>query len=373
MSNRMLEMQKMKKIVLYSNKHRMDDNRIIELEASLFVKAGYETVAYGKTEGLVSTYNDIKVHTCKEKTNDCLKQCVKEDADLYIFHDPGLLNCAVKLHKKGKKVLFDAHENYEEKLKTRIVAKFPFLKIIRNNIAKSWWIYEKKCIHTLDGAICADRSVQEKYGGKTYLLPNMPRKEFYENLPQRTIDDSVFRLVYVGTLTWDRGIIETINAMKYCKHQNIEFHIIGDTKDEKLKDTIKNANNTIWHGRVAWLELKDYLVNSDLGIILLQPTEAYMYYPGENIVKLWEYMSIGLPVLLSNFPKLEHLNNELKFGKTVQPDNLHKIANSIDWLIDHPKERKAMGENGRKCVMEHYNAEHYAQGLLEFIKNDIKI
>ncbi len=363
----------MKKIVLYSNRHRVDDNRVVELEASAFANAGYETVVYGRTDGVKASYPGIKTCKCEEKTKDCLAQCLKENADYYIFHDPGLLRCAVKLHNKGKATLFDSHENYEEKLKTRLVDRFPFVKPVRNYLVKFWWLYEKHCIRKLSGNICADRTVQKKYGGKTYLLPNMPSKRFFEDLPERNADGSVFRVIYVGTLTWDRGIVETIKAIQLCKHQDVEFHVIGDTQDEKLKDYIRNAKRTVWHGRVPWIHLKEHLVNADAGIVLLQPTEAYQYYPGENIVKLWEYMSIGLPVLISDFPALVDLNNELHFGMNVQPDNPQKIADAIDWLIDHPEERKTMGANGRVCVQKQYNAEHYTEGLLKFIEYDIKV
>ena len=359
------------KIVLYSNKHRVDDNRIVELEAKAFVHAGFETVVYGRIQGVDTKCEDKKLKACKKRNKDCLKQCVEEAGDIYIFHDPGLLKCAVRLKRKGYTVLFDSHENYEEKIKTRFADKYPFLKVLRKMVAKAWWIYEKRCIQALDGTICADRTVKVKYGGKCFLLPNMPSKEFYENLPERTADETKTRLIYVGTLTWDRGIVETIKSLELCKHQNIEFHVIGDTTDEKLKEYIRHANKTIWHGRVQWNRLKEYLVNTDIGTILLQPTEAYTYYPGENIVKLWEYMSIGVPVLLSDFPGLIELNNKLQFGKTVKSDDLQEIASAIDWLIDHPQERKAMGENGRACVLNKYNAENYTKDLLRFIEHEI--
>lgn len=358
----------MSKIVLYSNKHRVDDNRIVELEACAFNAAGFETVVYGKTKNVNADYPGIHLYECKKRSKDCYDQCIKEEADVYIFHDPGLLQCAVKLHHKGKTVMFDAHENYEEKLKSRIPDKYPIIKPFRRILAKIWWMYEKQCINTLDGKLCADRTVMEKYGRNTYLLPNMPSIRFYDNLPERTSDIDTFRLIYVGTLTWDRGIVETIKAIGLCKHQNVEFHVVGETEDEGLKRTIQNAGNTIWHGRIPWMELKNYLVNMDLGIVLLQPKEAFLYYPGENIVKLWEYMSVGLPVLLSDFPGLVELNQKLGFGMTVQPDDPQKIANAIDWLMEHPEARRTMGEQGREWVLKQYNAEHYIQGLLRFVE-----
>ena len=54
------------------------------------------------------------------------------------------VNLAAALAEEGKKVLFDAHENYEEKLKTRIPDKYPILKPFRKILVKqqffSWYV-----------------------------------------------------------------------------------------------------------------------------------------------------------------------------------------------------------------------------------------
>ena len=41
------------------------------------------------------------------------KKCMELDADIYQFHDSDLLSLALFMKKKGKKVIFDAHEDYE--------------------------------------------------------------------------------------------------------------------------------------------------------------------------------------------------------------------------------------------------------------------
>lgn len=359
----------MAKIIIFSNKHRADDNRLVELEAKPLAEEGHSVVLYGNTNGIETTDTVYDVKHGADHNSECVKQCLAEDGDLYIFQDPGLLSCAVKIQKKGKKVIFDSHENYEEKIKTRLPNKLPVLKPFRKIIGRVWWYYERHCVKQLSARICADRTVQAKYGDKTFLLPNMPSKEFFNDLPERTAVSENHSIIYVGTITWDRGIIEAAEAIQICKHTNVKFQIIGDTKDEKLKSKIQSYPNIIWNGRVEWRRLKDYLVNADIGIILLQPTEAYYYYPGENIVKLWEYMSVGLPVLLSDFPALKKLNEELKFGITVKPNDVQEIANKIDWMLDNPEAIKQMGENGKKLVREKYNAEKYTVELLEFINN----
>ena len=158
----------MSKIVIYSNKHRADDNRLVELEARPLAENGHTVILYGKKEGLNIQETAFQVKQCGSTNSACLKQCIDEDADIYVFQDPDLLSLAVKLQKKGKVCLFDSHENYEEKLKSRIPRKFPLLAPFKGIIAKLWWMYEHHCVSQLSGRICADRTVVEKYGDRTF-------------------------------------------------------------------------------------------------------------------------------------------------------------------------------------------------------------
>ena len=61
-------------------------------------------------------------------------------ADIYHIHDPELLLIALKLKKRNKKVIYDAHED----LPRQILTKHWIPKIIRKPIIYqiSWVIYE---------------------------------------------------------------------------------------------------------------------------------------------------------------------------------------------------------------------------------------
>lgn len=357
------------KICLMSDAHHWDDSRVFDLLAKNLSDKDFSVTLIAMERGpkLDKKIKYIKIST-KNNHWELYNKATKERADIYHFHDPKFLPWGMLLRFQGKKVIFDAHENYEEKLKSRLVSN-KFLKLFRIPLSKIWWIFEKICVSILNGKIVADSTVLKKYGKNTYLLPNVPGKVFYENLPPRQRRNKEFRLIYVGTLSWDRGIVETIEALRYTKYKNVSFHIIGDTQDEKLQEFIKNAPQTVWHGRVPWRQLKNYLVEADVGVVLLQPIDAYLYCPGENIVKLWEYMSVRLPVLISDFPKLKVLCKEIGFGLPVKPDSFQKIAEAIDWLIDHPEERVKFGENGRRAVEEKYNAEIAIEGLIEYYQS----
>jgi len=45
--------------------------------------------------------------------------------------------------------------------------------------------------------------------------------------------------------------------------------------------------------------------------------------------------------------------------------DLKEIAKAIEYLLEHPEERKRMGESGRRGVEEKYNWEREGKKLLE--------
>ena len=71
--------------------------------------------------------------------------------------------------------------------------------------------------------------------------------------------------------------------------------------------------------------------------------------------KVYEYMSLGLPVVLTRAPYNEKMMAQYRFGICVDPTNVDEIAAAIRYLLDHPDEARQMGENGRRAVKEEFN------------------
>jgi glycosyltransferase involved in cell wall biosynthesis len=71
-----------------------------------------------------------------------------------------------------------------------------------------------------------------------------------------------------------------------------------------------------------------------------------------------------LPIVASNFPLWKDLIDDIGCGITVDPLNVDAIAEAITWILDHPAEAAAMGERGRRAVLEKYNWDTEAQRLL---------
>jgi glycosyltransferase involved in cell wall biosynthesis len=363
------------KIVHLTDSHLAIDERIFHKAGKLTRAAGYKVAIIG-LHSQAENLDGIDIFPIKKNTSKIRKLFCsltsflllanKSNADIYQFHDPGLIPLGLVLRLIGKKVIYDVHEDYQQKLLTRL--KLPMF--LRKLISEIWWVFEYVLSMAFNHLVVADSHIQTKFKNeKTTVIPNVPGKEFWENRIRTRADTDEIRIVYVGTITRDRGIIETIQAMQFIKHDHVTFHIFGPTQDRSLIDLFNSAPNVFYHGFVKWTELGDELVNADIATVLLQPVSAYSACTGTGIVKLWEYMSLGLPILISNFPALEKLCTEIGFGLPVDPTDPRKIAGAIDYLIDHPQERRRFSENGKKVVFSEYNAEKKLKALIDVYDN----
>ena len=94
------------------------------------------------------------------------------------------------------------------------------------------------------------------------------------------------------------------------------------------------------------------LNSSVAGLVVLHPTISYI---DSLPVKMFEYMCAGIPVIASDFPLWRSIIDNAQCGLCVDPLETQEIADAIDYLVTHPEEARAMGENGRKSVIERYN------------------
>jgi glycosyltransferase involved in cell wall biosynthesis len=78
--------------------------------------------------------------------------------------------------------------------------------------------------------------------------------------------------------------------------------------------------------------------------------------------KLFEYMSAGLPVIASDFPRWRDFVGDR--GRLVDPQDPQQIAAAMRFYLDHPEEARAAGARGRRAVEQQYNWDVEAEQLL---------
>ena len=108
------------KVCHMTSAHSYNDVRILIKECKSLAKAGY--VVYLVAEGVDREEDGVYIKGCGDKPKEryarmkCFsekvyKRAIELDCDIYHFHDPELLPYGVRLKRRGKKVIFDSHED----------------------------------------------------------------------------------------------------------------------------------------------------------------------------------------------------------------------------------------------------------------------
>jgi glycosyltransferase involved in cell wall biosynthesis len=102
-----------------------------------------------------------------------------------------------------------------------------------------------------------------------------------------------------------------------------------------------------------------------IGIIPLPALPKYL----NNIPqKLFEYMALGLPTVLSDLPPSRPFVEKGTVGIMVDPNDPAAYANAIVTLLDDPGLRQSMGRRGRMLVEQKYNWEIESEKLMLLVK-----
>ncbi|MBI4631134.1 MAG: glycosyltransferase family 4 protein, partial [Chloroflexi bacterium] len=80
-----------------------------------------------------------------------------------------------------------------------------------------------------------------------------------------------------------------------------------------------------------------------------------------------EAWSLGKPVIGCDIPSVRAVIDENKDGFLI-PQRSSEIAERIIYLLDHPVERKRLGENGKRKVEERYTWQRLAEQTEEIYR-----
>lgn len=362
----------MTKVCHMTSAHRSDDVRIFYKECVSLAKAGYDVylVAQGESyeeEGVhvvgVDKQTGSRLSRMLFTTKNVYIAALSIDADIYHIHDPELLMYAIRLIKKGKKVIFDSHEAYA----AQILEKKYIPQRLRIIIANIYKTYEFHVVKQLDAVIIPCTIGGQNvfsFAKKTVYIDNTPLiSELANEYQERDISD--YRSIcYIGSLTYDRGIIFLIEA---AYKAGVKLILAGNFMPPSFGDEVRNMPDYKIVEYKGYLHRKGIInVYRESAIGMCTLLNVGQYNKGDNFpTKVYEYMSMGLPVVLTDSPFARRVLEKYEFGICVQPDNSDDIASAINYLINTPVIAKQMGENGRKAISELFNWKIEEVKLLE--------
>lgn len=293
------------------------------------------------------------------------------------IHDLPLARIGITLSQRHRiPFVLDLHENYPAAI--RIWGHYKSLPGQYFYADKAWRGYEKQAVQAANHVIVVvdeakERLIRQGFSpdkisvvSNTLNLSGIKTATIQAN---QTRSDEL-QLTYFGGLGIHRGLEVAIQGMPEIlkANKNVKLHIYGDGKDrpnlEKLARNLKVAEQVIFEG---WQKVED--INDALQVMLDSDICLVPYLSTEHTEttvphKLFQYMYLQKPVLVSSCAPLQRIIKETAAGEIFKANDSHDFARGVMRLFDK-KVRERAGKNGHRAVIEKYNWQQEARRLLQ--------
>ena len=286
------------------------------------------------------------------------KKALEINADIYQIHDPELISVGLKLKRKRKKIIYDAHENFTK----QILQKEWIPKLFRKILSRWASQYLKRTLKKYDAVIGVSPNMEKEFLeeyklDEVKIVTNYP---LVEKLPIPRIDFETYsvrakNICYVGTINreWkNEYIIQATDELDFT------LLLAGDCAQDYLENlkAYKQWKYVNFYGRIPFDKVEDIFNQSIAGFVLIDYVPNCNYKIGTlGINKLFENMKAGLPVICTDFILWKEIIDRYKCGIYVNPNDYEQIKNAIKYIIDNPREAYQMGQNGITAVETEFN------------------
>ncbi len=277
------------------------------------------------------------------------------------FHDPELMIPGLVLKCLGYRVIYDVHEDLPRQVLTKYWIPVPARRPVAWMVSAMEWLAAR----VFDAIVPAEPKIAGRFPPhRTVLVQNFPILDELV-IPEATPYDSrPPHFAYIGGIARIRGIFEMTAALTRCGTEAVRLCLAGVFQPPGLKTEIEAApgwRQVEFSGWADRAQVADILGGVRAGLAILHPTPKY---PDAYPTKMFEYMSAGLPVIVSDFPLWRRIVDDAGCGLLVDPMDPQAIAGAMQWILDHPAEAEAMGRRGRAAVEKDYNWETEAEKLV---------
>lgn len=300
-------------------------------------------------------------------------------------HDLRLVKTAKVSAKKFKlPIVVDLHENYPAAIKA-YTEDNSLKSIIRRNYIDSynrWKQYEKNILKNVDFIITVVEESQKRIIDLNVIpkenVKVVSNTESVEKINLYSNDEMLlneykddFVISYIGGVDKHRGIETVLNALPLILNRisNLKFIIVGGINDTYLKtlrdviEKLKIEKSVEFIGRVPLEDVPKYINISKFGIIPQYANEHCNYTVPH---KLFQYLSMGKPVIVSDAVPLKRIVKEGQCGLVFKSGSSYDLADVFCKYFDgNDKKYFDLCENAKNITIHKYNWNNDGNSLLE--------
>jgi glycosyltransferase involved in cell wall biosynthesis len=257
-----------------------------------------------------------------------------EKIDAVISRDPGALPYLQKLKKRFNINVFYQPHNFYLDLKIR--------PDLNSTVARKYYFLERKYLSKMTGVLCLQKQQAQLY--QRYLTPQIVHVSqpglLRINIRNKRKQTSNNHIGYIGSFKLLKGVSTFIQAISILKKSGflVKVILLGG-RDHKEIDPIQKLINeeqlTDVINITGWIknnaDFFQYLHKLSLGVLPLVDNFYNRYLTAPN--KLFDYLSVGIPVISSDLPSIREFITDNVEGKLVQPENPQQLADAIRLIL----------------------------------------
>jgi glycosyltransferase involved in cell wall biosynthesis len=303
--------------------------------------------------------------------------------DILHVHDFPLVYSSWKLaNPKGIPVVADLHENMPAAYRIWRANLDP-LRRMRDSIFRNYYVWrwhERRVLPLCDRIIV--------------VVPEAAERLLHDGIPEEKIavvsnteDVTTFGLEppdpqilseyrdewvvsYVGGGGAHRGLDTTIRAVPLASREISSFKLLVVGIREKwdlsaLKKLIKQNNVRQQVEILGWQPFKKISSYIAASAVCLVPHNDSEHTQTTVPHKLFQYMILGKPVVVSDVRPLKRIVQDSRSGLVFKANDSTSLANCLIQLYRDPVLRETLGENGHRAALSTYSWKNDAQRLVQ--------
>ena len=271
--------------------------------------------------------------------------------DLIFANDLDTLPAAYLAAKiRNKRIIYDTHEYFTETP-----------ELVNRKLTQTIWKkIEDYFFPKLTDILTVNSSIAKLYGGKynktVHVSRNIPPTFAPERLKTRTelgLPVNKHILILQGTgINMERGAEEAVLAMQYLNDTVLLVVGSGDVFPTLHKIIEKNnlQDKVIFKPKMPFAELRQYTMNSDLGLAIDKDTNLNYHFELPN--KLFDYIHSGIPVLSSGLIELKQIIDKYDIGYYIHNHDPKHIASVITTIFSDENRYNKVKQNTVKAKEE---------------------
>lgn len=258
------------------------------------------------------------------------------------FHDPELLPLMLGLtFLDGQvRVVYDVHENYETTF------GFPLTR----------WFYRRlfSWAERRMDLVLAEESYQTFCQRSWPVVKNLGLD--YGSLP---LESRRRRMVYLGDVAEERGALIMIRAFANAGLKEWDLMFVGKCNEAGLPAILEAESQRLgvrgrFH-RLGYLPMEEAMAHvkeSLLGLAILQPLPNHL---GSLPTKVFDYLSAGVPVLLSDFPFYRRFFGNVPGVNFVDPTDVNAVTLALRDMVMRAEEWFFLADAGRRVFLKQFS------------------